>query len=154
MTIDKQKLKALAESPRCGASWPQFESVCGKTKSGKSTWQCGECARNEARDLREKLEKYFGLYKDADEHVNHWQRQSRSKARLLKTAEQQCDQLKAENEALRNALQRISAEVDGNIREAVRDCVNCRGDANDIYGYCDSIDQIIDAAMAKEASHG
>lgn len=64
------------------------------------------------------------------------------------------DQLKAENEALRNAMREISEQVDGNIRCAVRDVVNCRGDVQDIYGYCDTIDEIIDAAVAKEASHG
>lgn len=64
------------------------------------------------------------------------------------------DQLKAENEALRKALGEISGQVDGNIRCAVRDVVNCRGDVQDIYGYCDNIDEIIEAAMAKEASHG
>ncbi|MBH3383937.1 hypothetical protein I5S53_08115 [Pseudomonas juntendi] len=63
------------------------------------------------------------------------------------------DQLKAENEALRKALGEISGQVDGNIRCAVRDVVNCRGDVQDIYGYCDNIDEIIDAAMAKEADH-
>ncbi|WBM49076.1 ead/Ea22-like family protein [Pseudomonas putida] len=62
------------------------------------------------------------------------------------------DQLKAENEALRKALGEISGQVDGNIRCAVRDVVNCRGDVQDIYGYCDNIDEIIEAAMAKEAS--
>lgn len=138
MTIDKEKLKALSESPRCGASWPQFESVCGKTKSGKSTWQCGECARKEARDLREKLEKYFGLYKDADEHANHWQSQSRSKARLLKTAEQHSDQLKAENEALRKDAERYRY-----MRRAWAPHLSQ-----------DEADSQTDAAMAKEASHG
>ncbi|KWW18821.1 hypothetical protein AS889_04650 [Pseudomonas putida] len=61
------------------------------------------------------------------------------------------DNLKADNEALRKALGEISGQVDGNIRCAVRDVVNCRGDVQDIYGYCDNIDEIIEAAMAKEA---
>ena len=64
------------------------------------------------------------------------------------------DQLKAENEALRKALGKISVQVDGNIRCAVRDVVNGLPDVQDIYGYCDNIDEIIDAAMAKEASNG
>jgi Ead/Ea22-like protein len=64
------------------------------------------------------------------------------------------DQLKAENEALRKALGKISVQVDGNIRCAVRDVVNGLPDVQDIYGYCDNIDEIIEAAMAKEASHG
>lgn len=68
--------------------------------------------------------------------------------------EQIIEDLKAEIEALRKALGEISGQVDGNIRCAVRDVVNCRGDVQDIYGYCDTIDEIIEAAMAKEASHG
>ncbi|MCE0999995.1 hypothetical protein [Pseudomonas sp. NMI1173_11] len=72
----------------------------------------------------------------------------------VKTAVAERDQLKAENEALRKALGEISGQVDGNIRCVVRDVVNCRGDVQDIYGYCDAIDGIIDAAMAKESSHG
>ncbi|WHL28112.1 hypothetical protein QJS63_28540 [Pseudomonas juntendi] len=74
--------------------------------------------------------------------------------RMQFEARQERDQLKAENEALRKALGEISGQVDGNIRCAVRDVVNCRGDVQDIYGYCDNIDEIIDAAMTKEASHG
>lgn len=68
--------------------------------------------------------------------------------------EQIIEDLKAEIEALRKALGEISGQVDGNIRCAVRDVVNCRGDVQDIYGYCDNIDEIIEAAMAKETNHG
>lgn len=96
---------ALVDSPRCGASWPQFDSVCGKTKNGNSTWQCGECARKEVAALRTKMEKYFGLYKEADEHVNHWQRQERAKARWAKQAEAERDTLRAQL-AERDALLR------------------------------------------------
>jgi regulator of replication initiation timing len=68
-----------------------------------------------------------------------------------KTALAERDQLKAENEALRKALMNVMTQVDGNIRETVRDCVNGHDDVQDIYGYCDSIEGIIDAAMSKEA---
>jgi len=64
------------------------------------------------------------------------------------------DQLKAENEALRKAMSEISGQVDGNIRCTVRDVVNGLPDVQDIYGYCDTIDEIIEAALAKEAIHG
>lgn len=67
--------------------------------------------------------------------------------------EQIIEDLKAENESLRKALGEISGQVDGNIRCTVRDVVNGLPDVQDIYGYCDTIDEIIDAAMAKEASH-
>ncbi|AGA72958.1 MULTISPECIES: ead/Ea22-like family protein [Pseudomonas] len=63
------------------------------------------------------------------------------------------DNLKAENEQLRKALREISGQVDGNIRCTVRDVVNGLPDVQDIYGYCDTIDEIIQAALAKEASH-
>lgn len=87
---------ALVHSPRCGASWPQFESVCGKTKDGKSTWQCGECARKEAAALRIEMDKYFGLYEEADTHARHWQRQERVKARWAKQVEGELNTLRAQ----------------------------------------------------------
>ncbi|BBV96444.1 hypothetical protein [Pseudomonas monteilii] len=68
--------------------------------------------------------------------------------------EQIIEDLKAENEALRKALGKISVQVDENIRCAVRDVVNGLPDVQDIYGYCDNIDEIIEAAMAKETNHG
>lgn len=68
--------------------------------------------------------------------------------------EQIIEDLKAEIEALRKALSEISEQVDENIRCTVRDVVNGLPDVQDIYGYCDNIDEIIEAAMAKEANHG
>lgn len=61
--------------------------------------------------------------------------------------------LKSENEKLRKSLCNVMAEVDGNIRETVRDCVNGLDDVQDIYGYCDSIEAIVDAALSMEQSH-
>mgnify|MGYP003602762677 CR=1 FL=1 len=63
--------------------------------------------------------------------------------------EQTVKELRAEVEALRKAMRGISGHVDGNIRETVRDCVNGHNDVQDIYGYCDEIDALIDAAMGK-----
>lgn len=110
---------ALVNSPRCGASWPQFESVCGKTKDGKSTWQCGECARKEAATLRLEMEKYFGLYKEADTHAMHWQRQERVKARWAKQVEGERDTLREEVQALRKTLPNSTVEL-VDLREEVR----------------------------------
>lgn len=62
------------------------------------------------------------------------------------------DQLKAENEALRQSLRDVMTQVDGNIRETVRDCVNGHNDVQDIYGYCDTIEGLIDAAMSKDST--
>ena len=66
------------------------------------------------------------------------------------------EELRKEAERYRDALAHVAAQVDGNIREAVRDCVNFIGDVQDIYGYCDQIDEIIDTAidpdLAKEGN--
>ena len=55
---------------------------------------------------------------------------------------------------LETALRNIAAEVDGNIRECVRDCVNQRGNVQDIYDYCDRIDATVDAALAQQGKEG
>ncbi|MEL4167318.1 hypothetical protein [Pseudomonas sp. ZS001] len=55
--------------------------------------------------------------------------------------------LLAENKTLRQALQAITAQVDGNIRPTVRDCANGQNNIQDIYGYCDQIEAIAAAAM-------
>ncbi|MGU2021577.1 ead/Ea22-like family protein [Pseudomonas aeruginosa] len=63
------------------------------------------------------------------------------------------DRLKAENDALRGALQAVEAEVDGNIRPLTRDLVNMvsglknGSHPNDIYEHCDEIERIIGAAL-------
>ncbi|HBO2006025.1 ead/Ea22-like family protein [Pseudomonas aeruginosa] len=63
------------------------------------------------------------------------------------------DRLKAENDALRGALQAVEAEVDGNIRQLTRDLVNMvsglknGSHPNDIYEHCDEIERIIGAAL-------
>jgi hypothetical protein len=61
--------------------------------------------------------------------------------------------LKAEIEALRTALCKIMTQIDGNIRVTVRDCVNGHDDVQDIYGYCDAIESLVDAAMGMGAGH-
>ncbi|WP_212677176.1 hypothetical protein [Pseudomonas aeruginosa] len=63
------------------------------------------------------------------------------------------DRLKAENEALRGALQAVEAEVDGNLRPLTRDLVNMvsglnnGSHPNDIYDHCDEIERIIEVAL-------
>lgn len=57
--------------------------------------------------------------------------------------------LLSENQRLRQALQDIAAEVEGNIRPTVRDCVNGRDDVQDIYSHCDQIESIATAAMTQ-----
>lgn len=102
MTIDKAQLKSLVDSPRCGVSWPQFDSVCGKTKDDRrGTWQCGECARKEASALRAEMDKYLGLFREADEHANHWQGQSLIKSRSIGELTREVSTLKSELAGLR-----------------------------------------------------
>lgn len=63
------------------------------------------------------------------------------------------EQIKAENEVLRGALQAVQAEVDGNLRPLTRDLVNMVSGLNngchpnDIYEHCDEIERIIGAAL-------
>jgi hypothetical protein len=60
------------------------------------------------------------------------------------------DRLKANAQTLQAALIDIQTQVDGNIRETVRDCVNGHNDVQDIYGYCEAIEAIIEKAIAGE----
>ncbi|HHK0423830.1 TPA: hypothetical protein ACQQIU_001989 [Pseudomonas aeruginosa] len=61
--------------------------------------------------------------------------------------------LRAENAKLREALQAVEAEVDGNLRPLTRDLVNMvsglknGSHPNDIYEHCDEIERIIGAAL-------
>ena len=90
---------------------------------------------------------------DVHDITGEWRGECDCLSAQLINSSRERDQLKAENEALRKALGEISGQVDGNIRCAVRDVVNGLPDVQDIYGYCDNIDEIIEAAMAKEVSH-
>ncbi|HCT4814157.1 TPA: hypothetical protein RY214_004878 [Pseudomonas aeruginosa] len=68
-------------------------------------------------------------------------------------ASKERDRLRAENEALRGALQAVQAEVDGNLRPLTRDLVNMvsglnnGSHPNDIYDHCDEIERAIGAAL-------
>ncbi|AOX41469.1 hypothetical protein PA11803_02583 [Pseudomonas aeruginosa] len=74
-------------------------------------------------------------------------------APLARKLEAERDRLKAENDALRGALQAVQAEVDGNLRPLTRDLVNMvsglknGSHPNDIYEHCDEIERIIGAAL-------
>ncbi|EKT4454416.1 hypothetical protein QEM35_000270 [Pseudomonas putida] len=147
MTIDKEKLKSLAEAAikqhqewvAAGEPWPVWNrylmELYGTANPAVILALLAEIER------LTKFEDWFVRLDQVEQS-------------LAASFKAERDQLKAENEALRKALGEISGQVDGNIRCAVRDVVNCRGDVQDIYGYCDNIDEIIEAAMAKEASHG
>ncbi|MDD1981120.1 hypothetical protein [Pseudomonas asiatica] len=163
MTIDKAKLKALAEAANAVAADVNITMAVGS-------------APEEVKAVQDFLQQampktILALLAEIEEDAMHM----RAFGEVMRSQAEQIDQLKAENEdyksgqeryeqiiedlkaeieALRKALGEISGQVDGNIRCAVRDVVNCRGDVQDIYGYCDNIDEIIEAAMAKEANHG
>ncbi|MFJ2526227.1 hypothetical protein ACIOWB_24185 [Pseudomonas capeferrum] len=143
MTIDKEKLKALAKAANAvttdvnitmavGSAPEEVKAVQDYLQHAMPKTILALLAEIERLELIGRISCNFDGYKDV-------------------LAER--DQLKAENEALRKALGKISVQVDGNIRCAVRDVVNGLPDVQDIYGYCDNIDEIIAAAMAKETTN-
>lgn len=149
MTIDKEKLKALAKLATQGDWERDGYQVCPVANQSASLGSFGK-STDAAYVAALQPSVILALLAEIERH-EAW----RTAFLAERDAQmRQRDQLKAENEALRKALGEISGQVDGNIRCAVRDVVNCRGDVQDIYGYCDNIDEIIDAAMAKEASNG
>lgn len=149
MTIDKAKLKALAEAagPKdYFAPRPYEEDRHYDDQELKRLEFMAEADPAAVLALLAEIEQLRNSHEQVCTNYN----------RVSFTSEErgeQIDQLKAENEALRKALGEISGQVDGNIRCTVRDLVNGLPDVQDIYGYCDAIDEIIDAAMAKEAIH-
>lgn len=127
MTIDKQKLKALAEAAGMAHGWYQETSFGLRGVSGRSE-QAFIAAASPATIL--------ALLAEIERLMNNrdmWKGQ----------VERQAAKLEAMHKALRN----IAAEVDGNIRPTVRDCVNGQNNIQDIYGYCDQIEAIAVAAM-------
>lgn len=172
MTIDKEKLKALAEAATQSHGARRVEvDHNGLHVIGDGSWKIlsawhtpdGKGAQNAEFAAAASPATVLALLAEIDqlafEPAKHARRvidQLKAENEDYKSGQERYEQiiedLKAENEALRKALGEISGQVDGNIRCAVRDVVNCRGDVQDIYGYCDNIDEIIEAAMAKEAS--
>ena len=159
MTIDKAKLKALAEAATQSHGARRVEvDHNGVHVIGDGSWKIlsawhtpdGKGAQNAEFAAAASPATILALLAE----IESAETRLHDVAALCATVEQERDQLKAENEALRKALGKISVQVDENIRCAVRDVVNGLPDVQDIYGYCDNIDEIIEAAMAKEASNG
>ncbi|CAI3803794.1 hypothetical protein GLGCALEP_03457 [Pseudomonas sp. MM221] len=164
MTIDKDKLRALAEAATQG-EWKFDGGTVNDWRDGEYSmeWMANgeDCEDGTNANWRADGE-YIAAASPATilallaeierlkERNVYWIDQANTIAVDRNSIRNERDQLKDENEALRKALGEISGQVDGNIRCAVRDVVNCRGDVQDIYGYCDNIDEIIEAAMAKE----
>ena len=61
---------------------------------------------------------------------------------------------KARIDELEGLLRHIRNQIEGNIDVCVRDCVNQRGNVQEIYGYCEQITAHIDAALAKQGKEG
>ncbi|WVM87950.1 hypothetical protein UMZ34_16510 [Halopseudomonas pachastrellae] len=85
---------------------------------------------------------------------DEWHRLFDSAGQLSKNACDDLNSAKSRIAELEAALRNIAAEVDGNIRECVRDCVNQRGNVQDIYEYCDRIDSTVGAALAQQGKEG
>ncbi|WP_281690777.1 ead/Ea22-like family protein [Pseudomonas sp. PARCl1] len=174
MTIDKEKLKALAEASGSDEWYAAGDLRYCDDKTGETHGLHHDdgrfiAAASPAAILAllaeiERLTKFEDWFVRLDQVEQSLAASFKAERDQLKAEnedyksgqeryEQIIEDLKAEIEALRKALGEISGQVDGNIRCAVRDVVNCRGDVQDIYGYCDNIDEIIEAAMAKEKSH-
>ncbi|WP_223723692.1 hypothetical protein [Pseudomonas aeruginosa] len=132
--MDTNKLKVLAESLviRAGSAGPDI--------SADLLGLIAEVERLNARLKAENDRLRQGMKGDYD--IDAWLDWLKEKERI-----------KAENEALRGALQAVEAEVDGNLRPLTRDLVNMvsglknGSHPNDIYEHCDEIERIIGAAL-------
>lgn len=150
MNIEKQKLKSLAQASH--VDLPDWNPDFGLTDPQKQfSIQAGPVVVLGLLAEIERLEMDNRSLKGScsklgAEHAGLTRLFNKAN-RMQFDARQERDQLKSENDKLRKALVEIMDQVDGNIREAVRDCVNCRGDVQDIYQYCDTLEGIIDAAM-------
>ncbi|MCF5224651.1 hypothetical protein [Pseudomonas syringae] len=173
MTVDIEKLEALAKAASQG-NWNQdgFDvqnddiedyrvSRCKLLADAKFIAAANPAAVLELIADSKKQAQQFKEWQ-ASHHANYVAAADerddlRAKLAGLKTGYEAYErvnaELRAECEALRKSLCDVMTEVDGNIRETVRDCVNGRDEVQDIYGYCDSIEAIVGAALSKEQSH-
>ncbi|WP_225037893.1 ead/Ea22-like family protein [Pseudomonas aeruginosa] len=94
-----------------------------------------------------------GFYSDLDQDKANAQFCAAANPKTVLALLDEIDGLKAENDALRGALQAVQAEVDGNLRPLTRDLVNMVSGLNngthpnDIYDHCDEIERIIGAVL-------
>ncbi|MFG8850608.1 hypothetical protein ACEPUQ_28815 [Pseudomonas aeruginosa] len=106
----------------------------------------------ELRRLAERADALYGMPSLEHEYAISKFRVASTPKTILAMLEE-IDGIKAENEALRGALQAVQAEVDGNLRPLTRDLVNMVSGLNngthpnDIYDHCDEIERIIGAAL-------
>ncbi|EPC7369909.1 hypothetical protein ACR6D4_000907 [Pseudomonas aeruginosa] len=106
-------------------------------------------------ELRRLAEEVIRIERSEDEPISSaWELfDSAANPKAILALLDEIDGLKAENEALRGALQAVEAEVDGNLRPLTRDLVNMVSGLNngthpnDIYDHCDEIERIIGAAL-------
>ncbi|HCF7143593.1 hypothetical protein APA44_21605 [Pseudomonas aeruginosa] len=141
---DHAELRRLAKRADALHGTPSLEHVFAITKFREAVEPKAILALlDEIDGLRSRLE--------IDERTPHDGIACRDET--IKVLDEKCDRLKAENDALRGALQAVEAEVDGNIRPLTRDLVNMvsglknGSHPNDIYEHCDEIERIIGAAL-------
>ncbi|MCG6574926.1 hypothetical protein EGM97_09435 [Pseudomonas sp. AF32] len=134
MNLDKNELKRLAEAMK---GWDRL-TECWPCGENGPDWQVGQVDEDDNRYpvMTIDTEQY-----DAETHAP-------TLAQFYAAANPGAIlALIAENERLRQALQAIATQLNGNIRPTVRDCVNGQNNIQDIYGYCDQIEAIAAAAM-------
>lgn len=134
-----------------GAAQQQIAMAC------RQSWMSEEELRNNAAFMAAANPKtILALLDEIDGLLAQHGRDSselRALCQARDDARKERDRLKAENEALRGALQAVQAEVDGNLRPLTRDLVNMvsglknGSHPNDIYEHCDEIERIIGAAL-------
>ncbi|WP_230390318.1 ead/Ea22-like family protein [Pseudomonas guariconensis] len=152
MTIDKEKLKELAEAAtqNHGARRVEFDHN-GRHVIGDGSWKIlsawhtpdGKVAQNAEFAAAASPATVLALLAE----IEHAESRLHDVAVLCATVEQERDQLKAENEALRKDAERYRAIRDdiphGDLGRAILDVQAA-----------DDYDAAVDAAMAQEVSHG
>ncbi|HHZ6090302.1 TPA: ead/Ea22-like family protein [Pseudomonas aeruginosa] len=145
--MDTNKLKELAEklAPAYQQPWESHRHSASAVTVG---------AVGEDGEYSDFIDVRISDYSAVDEHddeLGQWVAAANPKTVLALLDE--IDRLKAENDALRGALQAVEAEVDGNLRPLTRDLVNMVSGLNngthpnDIYDHCDEIERIIGAVL-------
>ncbi|HDP3259482.1 TPA: ead/Ea22-like family protein [Pseudomonas aeruginosa] len=145
--MDTNKLKELAEklAPAYQQPWESHRHSASAVTVG-AVGEDGEYS-----DFIDVRISDYSAFDEHDDELGQWIAAATPKTVLALLDD--IDRLKAENDALRGALQAVDAEVDGNIRPLTRDLVNMvsglknGSHPNDIYEHCDEIERIIGAAL-------
>lgn len=137
-----------------GAAQQQIAMACGQSwmRDDELRNNAEFIAANNPKTVLALLDEIDGLSDELSACTEHpggcgyWREAAKRRA-------EERDRLRAQNDALRGALQAVQAEVDGNLRPLTRDLVNMVSGLNngthpnDIYDHCDDIERIIGAAL-------